>query len=216
MLKKRVKQKIKPYYLAIKSTCIYHIFNTLSNLLFRHNNLIIALLSAKLKGNKIVLGRNVALRFCRFEIHGSGNHVVIGDNCNLRGLRIYIRGGGNIQIGKNTKVNASKYQRTLFNPCNGGEIIIGEHCLFSNNIEIHTTDYHKIITDGTWTNVSENIVIGAHCWIGLQCLILKGTVIADNSIIGAKSLINKQFYESNVIIAGNPAKVIRRCVDWDF
>lgn len=105
---------------------------------------------------------------------------------------------------------------TLFNPCNGSEIIIGENCLFSNSIEIHTTDYHKIVLNGEYTNTPQNIMIGNHCWIGLQCLILKGTIIADNVVVGARSLVNKKIIESNVVVAGNPAKIIKQCANWDY
>lgn len=119
-------------------------------------------------------------------------------------------------IGNSTIVNASKNQRTMFNPCNGGEIVIGEKCLFSNNIEIHTSDYHRIMVNGKQTNQTQNIVIGSHCWIGLQCLILKGTFIADNCIVGAKSLCNKRYESPNSIIAGNPARIIKSDVNWDY
>ena len=213
----KVKQMVKPYYYALKATRLYHGLNTLSNLFLRHNNLIIALISAKIRKNKIVFGKNVVLRYCRLEIHGSGNIVIIGDNCKLSGLRVYINSGQNkLEIGKNTIVNASKEQRTLFNPCDGGEIIIGEKCLFSNSIEMHTTDYHKIMVNGQRTNPPHNIHIGAHCWIGLQCLILKGTTIADNVVVGARSMLNKEIAESNVVVVGNPAKIVKRDVTWDY
>jgi acetyltransferase-like isoleucine patch superfamily enzyme len=81
---------------------------------------------------------------------------------------------------------------------------------------LHTTDYHKILEDGRYTNPPKNIHIGSHCWIGLQCLILKGTSIADNVIVGARSLLNKEFPESNAVIAGNPAGIVKRDVTWDF
>lgn len=213
----KAKQLIKPYYYALRSTRIYHTFNTLSNLFLRNNNLIVAFFLAKLRRNKIFLGKNVYLKNCRFEIHGCGNTVTIEDNCILSGLRIFTNSGNNkLKIGKGTIVNASKEQRTLFNPCDGGEIIIGENCLFSNNIEIHTTDYHIIMENGRHTNLPQNIHIGAHCWIGLQCLIFKGSSIADNVIIGARSIVNKDITESNVVVAGSPAKIVKRDIEWVY
>ena len=214
----KFKQKIKLYYHALRNTRIYGIFNTLCNLFFRHNNLLFTkLFKAGFGRNRIVIGRNVVLRHCRFEIHGSGNTVIIGDNCRFSGLRIFISVGKNkVEIGKSTFVFADKKQRTMFNACEGGEITIGDNCLFSNSIELHTTDYHKILEDGRYTNPPKNIHIGSHCWIGLQCLILKGTSIADNVIVGARSLLNKEFPESNAVIAGNPAGIVKRDVTWDF
>ena len=125
-------------------------------------------------------------------------------------------GKNKLVIGKNTVVNASKQQRTLFNPCEGGGIFIGDNCLFSNSIELHTTDYHKILVSGRRNNEPKDIYIGAHCWIGLQTLILKGTIIANNSIVGARSLLNKKYDEPNTIIVGNPARIVKSDVDWVF
>ncbi len=214
---KRIKQAVRPYYRAIKATFIYCIVNYVLNLFLRHNNLLVALLKSWLTGNKLVLGKNVVLRYCRFNIHGSGNVVNIGNDCKLSGVSVYMNSGKNkLIIGQNTIVNASKRQRTLFNPCNGAEIIIGERCLFSNNIEVHTTDYHKIVSAGQRVNLPNNVKIGNHCWVGLQCLILKGTILADDVVVGAKSLINKKIEESNVIIAGNPVRIVKKDISWDF
>ena len=230
--------KIKQVYHAIRSH-LHRSYNSFLNLFFRHNNLLWALYTAKRKGNKIILGDNIVFRNCKFDIKGTGNNIILGDNiifghcifaingtdnniaikdnCILGGLRIYIDSPGNrLVIGRNTIVNASKEQTTLFNPCEGGEIIIGDNCLFSNNIEMHTTDYHKIFIDGKRENGPQNITIGSHCWIGLQCLILKGTIVADNCIVGAKSLLNKKYDEPNSVIVGSPARIVKTNVTWDF
>jgi acetyltransferase-like isoleucine patch superfamily enzyme len=45
----------------------------------------------------------------------------------------------------------------------------------------------------------------------MQSLILKGVKIGDNSIIGAGSVVTSDI-PSNVVAAGNPAKVIRQLV----
>lgn len=90
-----------------------------------------AIIIAKIKGNQIALGSIIFFRYCKFDIYGSGNHITIGDNCKLCGLRIYMKSGSIIlQVGSKTIVNASKEQRTLFNPCEGGGIYIAENCLF--------------------------------------------------------------------------------------
>ena len=46
-------------------------------------------------------------------------------------------------------------------------------------------------------------------------ILLKNTQVADNSIIGAASVVTKKFNDSNVIIAGNPAKVIKGDITWE-
>ena len=53
------------------------------------------------------------------------------------------------------------------------------------------------------------IVIGRNVWIGNNVMILKGTEIGDNSVIGAGAVITGGKFPSNVVIAGNPAKVVK-------
>ena len=89
----KIKQAIKPVYYAIRSTYLYRFLNLIQNFFFRHNNLLWALFIAKLKGNQIVLGKNIVFRYCKFEIHGTGNYISIKDNCKLSGLRIYMNSG---------------------------------------------------------------------------------------------------------------------------
>ena len=50
--------------------------------------------------------------------------------------------------------------------------------------------------------------IGNNVFIGMNTTILKGTTIGDNVIIGAGSVVTKNI-PAGVIVAGNPAKVIR-------
>lgn len=56
------------------------------------------------------------------------------------------------------------------------------------------------------------IYIGENCFIGARSVILYGVTIADNVIVAAGSVVTKSINESNVIVAGNPAKVIST---WD-
>jgi acetyltransferase-like isoleucine patch superfamily enzyme len=58
------------------------------------------------------------------------------------------------------------------------------------------------------------IIIGNNVWIGSNSTILPGVVIGDNSIIGAGSVVTKNV-PSNVIVAGVPAKVIKKIEDND-
>ncbi len=51
--------------------------------------------------------------------------------------------------------------------------------------------------------------IGKNVWIGAGSIILDGTVIGDNCVVVAGSLVNRR-YPDNVIIQGNPAKIIMK------
>ena len=183
---------------------------------FRRNNLLSFLIRYSFfYQNKIRLGKGCIICDCEFFCK-FWNVLIIEDDCKLQGLRVFMNSEGNeLIIGKGWIVNADRKQRTFFNVCGGSKIEIGKDCLFSNLIEIHTTDYHKILKDGVLQNAAEPVVIGDHCWIGLQSLILKGGVLKDNVVVGARSLVTKSFDESKIIIAGIHARIVKRGITWN-
>ena len=56
---------------------------------------------------------------------------------------------------------------------------------------------------------SREIKIGKNCFIGCNSIILKGTVLGDGCVVGAGAVVAGKF-EDNCVIAGNPARVIKR------
>lgn len=51
------------------------------------------------------------------------------------------------------------------------------------------------------------VKIGNNVFIGAKCVILPSTIIGDNVVVGAGSIVNG-IIPDNVVIAGNPAKII--------
>lgn len=99
----------------------------------------------------------------------------------------------------------------------GGNVIIGNDCLFSWGCEIRTGDHHTILKQGTREvlNHSQDVVIGNHVWFGSDVCMTKGAMIPDNSVVGMRSLVTKKFTEPHTVIAGCPARVVRTGIDWD-
>lgn len=52
------------------------------------------------------------------------------------------------------------------------------------------------------------VVIGENVWVSVQCVILHGVTIGDNSVVGACSLVREEVAE-HVLVAGNPLRVIK-------
>ena len=112
--------------------------------------------------------------------------IVIGDNVGISGATIYAR----------------------------KSIKIGENTLVGGNAKILDNDFHPLEIEARNADIKEkigvrSIVIGKNCFIGCNSLILKGTVLGDGCIVGAGSVVSGKF-EDNSIIAGNPARVIKR------
>lgn len=90
--------------------------------------------------------------------------------------------------------------------CEG--IYIGEGTIWSFNVSIISQghDFH----DFNLIPKVNPIKIGRNCWIGTNSTILPGVEIGDKTIVGANTVVTKSFPEGNVVIAGTPAKVIRK------
>lgn len=120
-----------------------------------------------------------------------------------------ISSNGNIIFGENFILTA---ESTIY--CSR-EIIFGDNVLVSWETLIMDSDVHKLYKDGEQKDNNASIKIGNHVWIGCRCTLLKGINILDNNVIAANSLINKSFLEKNVIIAGQPGKIVSKKIDWE-
>ncbi len=97
-----------------------------------------------------------------------------------------------------------------------GDIEIGSDCMISYEVFIRNHDSHFIFDSetGNRINYSRNIKIEDHTWIGQNSILLAGFAIGRDSIVGAGSVTSSVFPD-NVIIAGNPARIIRKEAIWD-
>ena len=122
-----------------------------------------------------------------------GAYIRIGDNVGISGATIYARKG--IEIGENTAI--------------GGNVKILDNDFHPIEVE----DRNKLMADPNGGNSdlipAKEIRIGKNCFIGCNAIILKGTVLGDGCVVGAGAVVAGKF-EGNCVIAGNPAKVIRR------
>lgn len=130
------------------------------------------------------------------------SRITIGKKIMIRGP-VYINAinGGIIDIGKNVFFNRNCSVTSM------GKIIIGDFCMFGNNVVV--VDHDHNFTNGNLNEyIKSEIKIGNNVWIGANSTILRGVTIGDNSIIGANSLVNKDV-PAGEVWAGVPAKKIR-------
>lgn len=120
--------------------------------------------------------------------------IIIGDNVGISGATIYAR--KRIEIGENT--------------CIGGNAKIIDNDF--HPLEAEARNYlisHKTDKDSELIS-SKDIKIGKNCFIGCNSIILKGTILGDGCVVGAGAVVTSGEYEDNCVIAGNPAKIIKK------
>lgn len=87
---------------------------------------------------------------------------------------------------------------------------IGKNCSITSGVTILAHDYsyavlrpvyHCMFCKSGITKIGDNVFIGMHS------IVTMGVTIGDNVIIGAGSVVTKDI-PSNVVVAGNPAKII--------
>lgn len=164
------------------------------------------------ENNSIIIEDNCVFNRCTFRFFGNDNKVTIGVGCVLSDMTIWIEDNNNeVALGAGTTIHG----KTEIACIEGTSVMIGSDCMFSSNIRIRSGDSHTIVNlEGTRINPSKNIWIGNHVWVGQDVFIGKGVRISDNSILGACSVVTRQFYESNIVIGGNPATIIKEKVNW--
>ena len=85
-----------------------------------------------------------------------------------------------------------------------GTIIVNPSASIGCNCRLHTG-----VTIGANSGSSKSPTIGKNCYIGPGAKIFGDISIADNVVIGANSVVNKSITESNIAVAGVPAKKVK-------
>lgn len=173
-----------------------------------------------LKIMHVKFGKKLVLKGVPFIFNKKGASITMGDNCvikssflsNLVGLysRTIIMTripGAVIEIGDNVGISgATVYARS--------KIEIGDYTNIGGNVKILDNDFHPVDPEARMADDKEQIgtapiKIGKNCFIGCNVLILKGSEIGDNCVVGAGAVVSGKF-EDNCVIAGNPARIIKR------
>lgn len=110
-----------------------------------------------------------------------------------------------IYIGKNVWIN-----NNAFICADKTSITIQDNCLIGANFSCVDSDFHGL---GANERLSSDykckpVVIERNVFIGGNVSILKGVTIGENTVIANGAVVTKSF-PANVVIGGNPAKIIR-------
>jgi acetyltransferase-like isoleucine patch superfamily enzyme len=112
---------------------------------------------------------------------------------------------GPLQLGKNCFVGAG-----CFIAAHQGGVVIGDDCLISPHVTILSSNYHfRRLDVPIWRQgcSSKGVRIGNNVWIGSGACILDGAQVGSGVIVAPNSVVSGKIPD-NVIVQGNPAKVI--------
>ena len=143
-----------------------------------------------------------------------------------RSLKIILKLFG-AKIGRGTSIEPGQI---FHNCCNFKNLIIGKNCHIGkscffdlrekidigDNVTIsmqssfitHIDLFNSELKQKKFQSSAEQIIINSNVYIGAVSTVLQGVIIEDNSVIGAKSLVNK-IVKRNSLYAGIPAKKIK-------
>ncbi|MEK1351556.1 acyltransferase [Limosilactobacillus fermentum] len=122
------------------------------------------------------------------------------------GAKIRVRKGGKLEIGKN------------FGMSNGcvvtayDHIKIGDNVMLGPNVLIYDQDHDYRAEGGVAAMKFKTapVVIGNNVWIGANTLILRGTTIGDNSVVGGGTVIKGEYPPNSVIVQKRTTEVIKQ------
>lgn len=126
-------------------------------------------------GGGVTIGNNCSIGRSEIKYHGGmpfytcllsdgeGSKIVIGDNCRVNGAYIHAEKG----------------------------ITIGKNCVIASGVNIIDSNGHQVRSFNRTIGRDEpkEIVIGNNVWICMNVTILKGSIIGDNSIVAAGSVV---------------------------
>lgn len=119
------------------------------------------------------IGRNTEFAaYCDHEVHGNGELII--------GNRVYMN--------RYCMISAHN------------QVTIGDNCLFGPGVRIFDNNHLYNHETGVSTGLkTAPISIGKNCWIASNVVILKGSTIGDNCVIGAGCIIHGDIPSGSVV-----------------
>ena len=165
------------------------------------------------KSAQIKLNEKIIFGWKQFGKSRLETRLYVGKNSSF-----IVNGFFNVYAGSDIRVYPNGILTLNGGFCNNGvqitcgkKITIGKGCCISRDVIIRDYDAHEILDSKH--EVSKEIVIGDHVWIGNRAMVMKGVTIGSGAIIAAGAIVTKDVPEK-CLVAGVPAKVIRKNIEW--
>ena len=115
--------------------------------------------------------------------------------------------GSNIYVGNNFYAN---FDCVMLDVC---AIRIGANCMLAPGVHIYTATHPLGAEErNSGKEFGKPVTIGDNAWIGGRAIINPGVTIGNNVVIASGAVVTKDVPD-NVVVGGNPAKIIKKIVD---
>lgn len=123
---------------------------------------------------------------------------------------IYFDYGYNTTFGKNCYMN---YGCTILDV---NKVTIGDNVMFGPNAGVYTATHPTSAKERiSGAEYGLPIKIGHNCWIGANAVICPGVTIGDNVVVAAGAIVTRDV-PSDVVVTGNPARVLKKLEPFDY
>ena len=117
-------------------------------------------------------------------------------------------------------------------PESGRRLTIGRYCSIADKVEILLGGDHRLDWASTYPFAAMrglfpdarapedyhasrgDVVIGHDVWLGSGCMILSGVTVGHGAVVAARAVVTRDV-PAYAVVAGNPARVVRRRFDED-
>jgi acetyltransferase-like isoleucine patch superfamily enzyme len=165
------------------------------------------------KRNRLIVEPDVRLRGVRVTMRGDDNTIHLGSGVRMLAGDLWVEGNRcTVEVGARTTFESGAKLAAVEDD---STVSVGSECLFSEGVELRTCDSHEIHdANGRRVNPPGDVAIGDRVWMGNGAIVLKGVSLANDCIVGARSVVVHSSSEAGVVLAGAPARIVRTGVTW--
>ena len=154
-----------------------------------------------------------------YNEQGHPDAIQIDRNTEILGS-LYVMGDGKIRIGSHTTIRYNTTVESIVGVEIGHFVIISNNVLITDNNNHPTDPARRLVMSKSgfygdlwhWRHADcKPVVIGDNVWIGRNAVVLKGVSIGAGSIVGCHAVVTEDV-PPYVIVAGNPARVVKQLV----
>lgn len=164
--------------------------------------------------NRLIIEPGARVKRLTGAFDGDDGVMRIGPQSGTRSGAWHFRVGekSSIHIGK----DVSCTQFCILSAVEGTNLTIGDDCMIAEGCAIRADDAHAIydVRTGQRVNISADVTLGDHVWLGYGATVLSGVAVGSGSVIATQSVVTRSA-PNNCVVAGNPARIVRRDIAWE-